>query len=66
MDPSSGVCTHLQLVPNIDPTANFLYAANQDSDTIVKFRINKTTGKLAPPGQIVKVGSPVTIVFAAA
>jgi hypothetical protein len=28
--------------------------------------VNKTTGKLAPTGQIVKVGSPVTIVFAAA
>jgi 6-phosphogluconolactonase (cycloisomerase 2 family) len=50
----------------LDPTANFLYAANQDSDTIVTFRVNKTTGKLTPTGQVVKVGSPVTIVFAAA
>jgi 6-phosphogluconolactonase (cycloisomerase 2 family) len=50
----------------LDPTANFLYVPNQDSDTIVTFRVNKTTGKLAPTGQIVKVGSPVTIVFAGA
>lgn len=48
----------------LDPAANFLYAANQDSDTIVTFRVNKATGKLAPTGQVVKVGSPVTIVFA--
>ena len=47
----------------LDPAANFLYAANQDSDTIVTFRVNKVSGKLAPTGQIVKVGSPVTIVF---
>jgi 6-phosphogluconolactonase len=50
----------------LDPTANFLYAANQDSDTIVTFRVNKTTGTLVPTGQIVRVGSPVTIVFAGA
>ena len=50
----------------LDPAANFLYVANQDSDTIVTFQVNKTTGKLTPTGQVVKVGTPVTIVFAAA
>jgi 6-phosphogluconolactonase (cycloisomerase 2 family) len=50
----------------LDPTANFLYAGNQDSDTVVTFRVNKATGKLAPTGQVVKGGSPVTIVFAGA
>ncbi len=50
----------------LDPAANFLYAANQDSDTIVTFHVNKTTGKLTSTGQVVKVGTPVTIVFAAA
>jgi 6-phosphogluconolactonase (cycloisomerase 2 family) len=50
----------------LDPTANFLYAANQDSDAIVTFRISKTTGKLVPTGQVVKIGSPVTIVCAGA
>jgi 6-phosphogluconolactonase (cycloisomerase 2 family) len=32
----------------------------------VTFRVNKATGKLAPTGQVIKVGSPVTIVFAGA
>lgn len=50
----------------LDPAGNFLYAANQDSDTIVTFRVNQATGKLAPTGQVVKVGSPCTIVFAGA
>ena len=47
----------------IEPSGTYLYAANQDSDTIVTFRVDQTTGKLAPTGQVVKAGSPVTIVF---
>jgi 6-phosphogluconolactonase len=47
----------------LDPTATFLYAANQDTDTIVTFRVNQRNGRLTPTGQIVKVGSPCTIVF---
>src|SRR5271169_691925 len=47
----------------LDPAAKFLYAANQDSDTIVTFRVNPATGRLAPTGQVVKVGSPVCIIF---
>jgi len=47
----------------IEPSGTFLYAANQDSDTIVTFRVDQATGKLAPTGQVVKTGSPSTIVF---
>ena len=47
----------------IEPSGTFLYAANQDSDTIVTFRVDQATGKLAPAGQVVKTGSPSTIVF---
>jgi len=47
----------------IEPSGTFLYAANQDSDTIVTFRVDQGTGKLAPTGQIVKTGSPSSIVF---
>jgi 6-phosphogluconolactonase len=47
----------------LDPSGTHLYAANQNSDTIVIFRIDQTTGKLTPTGQIVKVASPTTIVF---
>jgi 6-phosphogluconolactonase len=50
----------------LDPTANFLYAANQDTDTVVTFRVNQRNGRLSPTGQIVKVGSPCTIVFTGA
>jgi 6-phosphogluconolactonase (cycloisomerase 2 family) len=40
-----------------------LLAANQNSDTVVIFRVNQATGRLAPADQIVKVASPTTIVF---
>jgi 6-phosphogluconolactonase (cycloisomerase 2 family) len=47
----------------LDPTGDTLYAANQDSDTIVAFRVDPRAGALTPTGQIVRVGSPSTIVF---
>jgi 6-phosphogluconolactonase (cycloisomerase 2 family) len=47
----------------LDPSGAILYAANQDSDTIVVFRVDQKTGTLTPTGQVVKVGSPSTIVF---
>ena len=47
----------------LDPSGTFLYAANQDSDTIVTFRVDQATGKLTPTGQVVKAGSPSSIVF---
>ena len=47
----------------LDPSGTSLYAANQDSDTIVAFRVDPATGKLAPTGQIVKTGSPSSIVL---
>ena len=47
----------------LDPSGTALYAANQNSDTVVSFRVNETTGTLTPTGEIIKVGSPSTIVF---
>jgi 6-phosphogluconolactonase (cycloisomerase 2 family) len=47
----------------LDPSGTLLYACNQDSDTIVTFRVDAATGTLTPSGQVVKTGSPVTIVF---
>ncbi len=47
----------------LDPTGTHLYAANQNSDTVVIFRVDQATGKLTATNQIVKVGSPTTIVF---
>ncbi len=49
----------------LDPSGQFLSAANQGSDTIVTFRVDQTTGGLTPTGQIIRTGSPVSIVFAA-
>ena len=47
----------------IEPSGTFLYAANMDSDTIVTFRVDPRSGRLAPTGQIIKTGSPSSIVF---
>jgi len=47
----------------LDPSGAFLYAANQNSDTIVAFSVDQATGRLKPTGQVVKTGSPSSIVF---
>ncbi|HEV7334307.1 MAG TPA: lactonase family protein [Flavisolibacter sp.] len=46
---------------NFDPSGNFLLVANQRSDEIVVFAVNKTTGKLTDTGKRIAVGSPVCI-----
>ena len=56
----------------LDPSANILYAANadegyssqQNTDTIVPFRIDQANGMLTPTGQVIKTNSPSTIVLA--
>ena len=50
----------------IDPTGKFLLAANQESNNIVIFRIDSTTGALTPTGEIAEVPAPVCITFVAA
>jgi 6-phosphogluconolactonase len=50
----------------IDPTGNFLFAAHQDSDNVVGFRIDPKTGRLTPTGDVQEVGAPVCVVFARA
>ena len=47
----------------LDPSGRYLYAANQDSDTIVCFRVDPGSGKLSSTGNVVKTGSPSSIVF---
>jgi 6-phosphogluconolactonase len=47
----------------LDPSGTELYAANQNSDTVVIFRVDQATGNLTATGQVVKAGSPSTIVF---
>jgi 6-phosphogluconolactonase (cycloisomerase 2 family) len=48
---------------NLDPSGDFLYACNQNSDQITSFRVNKRTGQLSFTGQYTPVGSPMCIVF---
>ena len=45
----------------IDPTGNFLLAANQDSDSIISFRIDPHTGALQPTGFGADVPTPVCV-----
>jgi len=49
----------------IDPTGAWLFAANQNSDSIVLFKIDQKTGGLTPAGKTLEVGAPVCVVFAA-
>ena len=45
-----------------DPDQRFLYVANQDSRSIVGYRVGRD-GRLAPSRIRVRVGSPACIVF---
>ena len=47
----------------LDPGGGRLYAANENSHTIVEFRINRRNGTLTPTDQIIKTGSPSCIAF---
>jgi 6-phosphogluconolactonase len=47
----------------LDPAGHFLYAANEQGDNVVTFKIDGSSGNLTPTGQDIKNGSPVTIVF---
>jgi len=46
---------------NFDPTGNFLLVANQNSDAIVVFKINRETGLLTDTGNRIDVGKPVCL-----
>jgi 6-phosphogluconolactonase len=71
---ANGSLTLLENVPTqgkiprnfgIDPTGSFLLAANQDSNNIVVFRIDRKTGRLTPTGQIVEAPTPMCVKFLA-
>ncbi len=46
---------------NFDPSGNFLLVANQNSDNIVIFKIDKQTGLLTDTGNRISVGNPVCL-----
>ncbi|NTJ61806.1 lactonase family protein [Agrobacterium rhizogenes] len=67
----TGEINHLDWTPSqgrtprfftMDPLQKHLYVANEDSDTIVRFK-RTHDGRLISTGDVVKVGSPTTIVF---
>jgi 6-phosphogluconolactonase (cycloisomerase 2 family) len=45
------------------PDGQHLYVANEESDSIVAFRVDQATGLLSPTGESVTTGSPVCVVF---
>jgi 6-phosphogluconolactonase len=47
----------------IDPTGNFLLVANQDSNVIIIFKLDKKTGSLTPTGEKIEVNKPVCLKF---
>jgi 6-phosphogluconolactonase len=47
----------------IDPTGAFLLAANQNTNNIVVFRIDQSTGRLTPTGDNITTPLPVSILF---
>ena len=47
----------------IDPTGNFLVLANQDSDSIFVYRIDKSNGQLSRTSTAIEVGNPVCLKF---
>lgn len=49
-----------------DPTGNFLLVANQDSDDILIFKVDKATGKLTNTFNTIQIGNPVCLKFAPA
>lgn len=48
---------------DIDPTGNFLLAANQMTNNIAIFRIDGGSGRLTPTGKDLKVDTPVCLKF---
>jgi 6-phosphogluconolactonase len=46
---------------SLDPSGNFLLVANQNSDNIIIFKRNKTTGLLTDTGKKIEVGNPVCL-----
>jgi 6-phosphogluconolactonase len=72
IDPSKGTLTPAGLfstegqIPRnfvIDPSGQFLLAANEDSGNLVVFKIDAATGALTPTGQVQEVPAPVCITF---
>jgi 6-phosphogluconolactonase len=47
----------------LDPTGNYLIVGNQDSDTMMIFKVDHGSGKLKPMGSPIEIGAPVAFSF---
>jgi len=72
VDPSKGLLSLIERVSTrgkmprhfaIDPSGKWLLAANQDSNTVVIFRINEVSGHLTRTAQSIEVNSPAMLEF---
>ena len=75
IDPDNGKLIFVQREPSygknprdfaIDPTGNFMVVANQDSDSIFVYRIDKSNGKIRRINSNIEIGNPVCVKFAPA
>jgi len=48
---------------SLDPTGTYLFAANENSSTVVLFRVDRGTGRLKPSGTVLDVPSPSCVIF---
>jgi len=72
IDPDNGKLIFVQRVTTdgknprdfaIDPTGNFMLVANQDSDTIFTYKVDKASGKLYRISSGLDIGNPVCLKF---
>ncbi len=75
VNPDNGRLTFVERKPSmgksprnfvIDPTGNYLLVANQNSNDIFVYRINKITGKLTLTTSKINIGNPSCLKFTAA
>jgi 6-phosphogluconolactonase len=74
IDSAKGTVTQVQSVAlegktprnfALDPTGQWLWEANQESDSIVIYRVDPKTGKLTPSGKKLNISSPTCVLFVA-
>ncbi len=74
IDAAKGTVTQVQSVAlegktprnfALDPTGQWLWDANQESDSIVIYRVDPKTGKLTPSGKKLNIPSPACVLFVA-
>jgi 6-phosphogluconolactonase len=72
INPSTGHLTFITANPtlgktpryfSLTPNGRYVFALNEDSDSIVTLSVDATSGVLEPTGTAVKIGSPVCMIF---